>query len=78
MVKAIVCHETGGPEVMKLTDITVGAPGAGEIKLRQTIAGVNFIDTYHRSGLYKMPIAHDTRHGRRWRCRRDWRWRDRP
>ncbi|MBL8645240.1 MAG: quinone oxidoreductase [Rhodospirillaceae bacterium] len=56
MVKAIVVRENGGPEVLKLEDITVGEPGAGEIKLRQTIAGVNFIDTYHRSGLYKLPM----------------------
>ncbi|MBL8629683.1 MAG: quinone oxidoreductase [Rhodospirillaceae bacterium] len=56
MVKAIVCHENGGPEVLKLEDIKVGEPAAGEIKLRQTIAGVNFIDTYHRSGLYKLPM----------------------
>jgi NADPH2:quinone reductase len=56
MVKAIVCRENGGPEVLKLEDVTVGEPGQGEIKLRQTIAGVNFIDTYHRSGLYKLPM----------------------
>lgn len=56
MPKAILCHETGGPEVLTLQDITVGSPGEGQIKLRQTVAGVNFIDTYHRSGLYKVPM----------------------
>lgn len=55
MSKAIVCRDTGGPEVMRLEDISVPAPGEGQIKLRQTVAGVNFIDTYHRSGLYALP-----------------------
>lgn len=55
MVKAIVIHDTGGPEAMRLEDVTVGNPGEGEIRIRQTVAGVNFIDTYHRSGLYKVP-----------------------
>ena len=55
MSKAIVCRETGGPEVMRLEDVTVPAPGEGQIKIRQTVAGVNFIDTYHRSGLYALP-----------------------
>ena len=55
MVKAVVIRQTGGPEVLQYTDITVGAPGPGEIKLRQTAIGVNFIDTYHRTGLY--PVA---------------------
>jgi NADPH2:quinone reductase len=56
MVKAIVARDIGGPEVLKLEDVTVGEPGPGEIKIRQSIAGVNFIDTYHRSGLYKLPM----------------------
>ncbi len=56
MTKAIVCRATGGIDVLKLEDVSVGAPGAGQIKLRQTIAGVNFIDTYHRSGLYAVPM----------------------
>jgi NADPH2:quinone reductase len=55
MVKAIVCRETGGPEVLRLDDVPVGDPGEGQVRLRQTVAGVNFIDTYHRSGLY--PVA---------------------
>jgi NADPH:quinone reductase len=52
MVKAIVVRQTGGPEVLHFEDIPVGKPGPGEIRLRQTAIGVNFIDTYHRSGLY--------------------------
>jgi NADPH:quinone reductase len=55
MTKAIVCRDTGGPEVLRLENITVPEPGEGEIKIRQTVAGVNFIDTYHRSGLYALP-----------------------
>ncbi|MSQ85391.1 MAG: quinone oxidoreductase [Alphaproteobacteria bacterium] len=54
MTKAIVCHETGGAEVLKFENVTVGEPGPGEIKIHQTVIGVNFIDTYHRSGLYKL------------------------
>ena len=56
MTKAIVVTETGGPDVMKLADVTVAAPKAGEIRLKQTAIGVNFLDTYHRSGLYKLPL----------------------
>ena len=52
MAKAIVVRETGGPEVLRLEDVTVGKPGEGEIRIRQTAIGVNFIDIYHRTGLY--------------------------
>lgn len=52
MVKAIVVRQTGGPEVLQFADVEVAGPEAGEIKLRQTAIGVNFIDTYHRTGLY--------------------------
>jgi NADPH:quinone reductase len=55
MTKAIRIHETGGPDVLKWEDVDVPAPGAGEALVRQTAAGLNFIDTYQRSGLY--PIA---------------------
>jgi NADPH2:quinone reductase len=55
MTKAIRVHETGGPDVLKWEDVDVPAPGAGEALVRQTAAGLNFIDTYQRSGLY--PIA---------------------
>jgi NADPH2:quinone reductase len=56
MAKAIRLHETGGPEVLRLEDVPVGDPGPGEARLRQTAIGVNFIDTYHRTGLYKLPL----------------------
>lgn len=55
MVLAVRIHETGGPEVMKLEEVEVGSPGAGEALVRHTAIGVNFIDTYFRSGLYKAP-----------------------
>ena len=56
MAKAIRFHKTGGPEVMQLEDVSVGEPAAGQARIRQTAIGVNFIDTYHRSGLYPMPM----------------------
>ena len=56
MPKAIRFHETGGPSVLRLEDIAVGAPGAGEARVRHTAIGVNFIDVYHRSGLYPLPL----------------------
>lgn len=55
MPKAIRVHRHGGPEVMNLEDVTVGEPGTGEIRIRQTAIGVNFIDTYFRTGLYAAP-----------------------
>ena len=56
MSKAIVIHEQGAPEVMKLEDVDVAAPGAGEIRVRHEAIGLNFIDTYHRGGVYKIPL----------------------
>ena len=56
MPQAIRIHETGGPEVMVLEEVAVGAPGPGEARVRHTAIGVNYIDTYHRSGLYKLPL----------------------
>ena len=55
MARVIQVSETGGPEILVATDVQIGKPGPGEVKLRQTAIGVNFIDTYHRSGLY--PVA---------------------
>ena len=52
MTKAIRIHETGGPEVLKWEDVEVGQPGPGEIRLRHTAIGLNFLDTYVRIGLY--------------------------
>jgi len=53
MSLAIRVHTTGGPETLSVDDIGTGAPAAGEVRLRHTAIGVNFIDTYFRSGLYK-------------------------
>lgn len=55
MPYAIRIHETGGPEVLRWEEVDVGRPGSGEVLVRNTAVGVNFIDTYHRSGLY--PVA---------------------
>ena len=53
-VKAIRIHETGGPEVMRWEDVTVGAPQAGQVRLRHTAVGLNFIDIQQRSGGYPL------------------------
>ena len=53
---AIRIHETGGPDKFKWEEVEVGDPGQGEILLRQTAVGLNFIDVYHRTGLYKVPL----------------------
>ena len=55
-MKAIRFSQTGGPEVLKLEDVDLPAPGPGQVRVRHTAIGVNFIDTYHRSGLYKLPL----------------------
>ena len=51
-MKAIQFETTGGPEVLKLVDITLAPPAAGEVQMRHTAIGLNFVDTYYRSGLY--------------------------
>jgi NADPH:quinone reductase len=56
MVKAVSFDAPGGPEVMKIIDVDLPPPGKGEIRLRLTAIGVNYIDTYHRSGLYPVPL----------------------
>jgi NADPH2:quinone reductase len=56
MPQAIRIHTPGGPEAMVLEDVAVGAPGPGEARVRHTAIGVNYIDTYHRSGYYKLPL----------------------
>ncbi|MBP2293878.1 quinone oxidoreductase family protein [Azospirillum rugosum] len=55
MVHAIRIHEYGGPEALRWDEVEVGDPGPGQVRLRQTAVGLNYIDTYHRSGLYKLP-----------------------
>ena len=52
MTHAIRIHESGGPEVLKWEDVDVGNPGPGQAKVRQEAAGLNYIDIYHRTGLY--------------------------
>lgn len=56
MSKSILIHENGGPEKMKFEDVEVGKPGPGQVKLRHTAIGLNFIDVYTRSGLYQTPM----------------------
>ena len=55
-MKAIRFHQPGGPEVMKYEDVDLAAPGAGEVRVRHTAVGLNYIDTYHRSGAYPLPL----------------------
>src|SRR6187431_2214811 len=55
MTHAIRVHKHGGPEVLKWDRIEVGDPGPGEVKIRQTAIGLNFIDVYHRTGHYPQP-----------------------
>ncbi len=56
MPKAIRLHATGGPEVLRWEDVEVGEPGEGQARVRHTAVGVNFIDTYQRSGMYPIPV----------------------
>jgi NADPH2:quinone reductase len=56
MTRAIRIEKTGGPEVMAFEDVTLKPPGDGEMRVRHTAIGVNFIDVYHRTGLYKIPL----------------------
>jgi NADPH:quinone reductase len=56
MPYAIRIHESGGPEIMSWEEVEVGEPGPGEVRVRNTAVGLNYIDTYHRSGLYPMPM----------------------
>ena len=56
MSKSILMHENGGPEKMKFEDVEVGKPGPGQVKVRHTAIGLNFIDVYTRSGLYQTPL----------------------
>src|SRR5690349_6241964 len=56
MAKVIRFHERGGPEVLRLEDAEVGDPGPGQARVRHRAIGVNFIETYHRTGLYPLPL----------------------
>ncbi|MDG4602030.1 MAG: quinone oxidoreductase [Defluviicoccus sp.] len=55
MPHAIVLSETGGPENLRWQEVTVGEPGPAQVRLRHTAIGLNFIDVYHRTGLYPLP-----------------------
>ena len=55
---AIRIHETGGPEKLRVDDVPLPTPGAGELRMRVEAAGLNYIDTYKRSGLYAVPLPH--------------------
>jgi len=56
MAKAVRIHQHGGPEVLQYEEVAVGDPGPGQARIRQTAIGLNFIDTYHRSGLYQLQM----------------------
>ena len=56
MTQAVIIEKNGGPEELKLVDVTVGEPGPGEIRIRHKAIGLNFIDVYQRSGLYPFPM----------------------
>ncbi|MCP5155717.1 MAG: quinone oxidoreductase [Ectothiorhodospiraceae bacterium] len=55
MTQAIQVHQVGGPEVMKWESVQVGAPGPGQVRIRQSAVGLNYIDVYFRTGLYPAP-----------------------
>src|ERR1700730_2053899 len=56
MVAAVRVHKAGGPEVLTYEDVEVGAPGPGQIRLKQHACGINFIDVYFRIGMYPAPL----------------------
>jgi NADPH2:quinone reductase len=56
MTKAIIIKKPGGPKVLEITDIKLEAPGPDQIKVKNIAIGLNYIDTYHRSGLYPVPL----------------------
>jgi NADPH2:quinone reductase len=55
-VKAVRIHKTGGPEVLQYEDVDLPPPAADQVRVKHTVIGVNFIDTYHRQGLYTLPM----------------------
>jgi NADPH:quinone reductase len=56
MSKAVRIEQPGGPEQLKVVDVSVGEPGPGEIRIRHHAVGLNFIDVYHRTGVYPLPM----------------------
>ena len=61
-MKAVKINKTGGPEVIELKDITLDKPGPNEVTIEQKAIGLNYIDTYHRSGLYPLILKLQGRH----------------
>jgi NADPH2:quinone reductase len=57
MVAAVRVHKHGGPEVLTFEDVEIGAPGQGQVRIRQHACGVNYIDTYFRMGMYPSPVG---------------------
>ena len=55
-MKAVKIEKTGGPEVLKIEEITLGKPGNDEVLIEHVAIGLNYIDTYHRSGLYPLKL----------------------
>jgi NADPH2:quinone reductase len=58
LAKTVIIEAHGGPEQLKIVDREVGEPGAGEVRIRHEACGLNFIDVYQRSGLYKLDLPH--------------------
>jgi NADPH:quinone reductase len=56
MAQVVRFHQAGGPEVLKLEEMPVGEPGSGQVRLKQLAVGLNFADTYFRSGFYPVPL----------------------
>ena len=56
MSKAVRIYQTGGPEVMQVEEVELGPPGPGMVRVANRAIGLNFIDTYHRSGLFPLPL----------------------
>src|SRR5580765_1109959 len=56
MQNATRFHKTGGPEVLRWEEVAVGEPGPGEVRIRHAAVGLNFADTYFRTGLYPAPL----------------------
>ena len=56
MSLAVHIRQHGGPEVLELVDVPVGEPGPGQVRIRHHAIGLNFIDVYHRSGLYPLTL----------------------
>ncbi|MBG9388226.1 quinone oxidoreductase family protein [Caenimonas aquaedulcis] len=58
MSRAVQIQQPGGPEQLKIADVSVGEPGPGEIRIRHKAVGLNYIDVYHRTGMYPLKLPH--------------------